>query len=234
MVVCLNEIFDQANLTALAILCPDELKQFKRREPTEGRYCLALLRIALIEQPNEAWAILQHCFSDIVRSWVRNHPHAGIALSRDSEENYVAQTFSRFWFAMQKHQIKFASLQSVLGYLHATLNSILIDTMRLYLHSRIVPLPETDILKEPTEEERSYGQELWESIQSLLSNAREQRIVYLLYYCGLKPREIILRCPGEFASVKEIYRLNKNVIERLQRNRERLWWLLGLGEGAVS
>ncbi|HYK86321.1 MAG TPA: hypothetical protein VEV19_13205 [Ktedonobacteraceae bacterium] len=233
MVVCLNEALDQVNLTALAILCPDELKRFRRREPTEGRYCLALLRAALKEQSDEAWNVLQQCFSEIVCGWIHNHPHANIALSRDSEENYVAQTFSRFWFAMRKHQIEFTSLQSVLGYLHATLNGILIDTMRMYLHSRIVPLPETDILKEPSVEERSYGHELLESVQLLLPDAREQRLVYLLYYCGLKPREIMLRCPGEFASVKEIYRLNKNVIERLRRNRERLRWHLGLGEGAV-
>src|SRR5690348_15898174 len=128
---------------------------------------------------------------------------------------------------MRKHQIEFTSLQSVLGYLHATLNGILIDTMRMYLHSRIVPLPETDILKEPSVEERSYGHELLESVQLLLPDAREQRLVYLLYYCGLKPREIMLRCPGEFASVKESFRLNKNVIERLIRNRERLRWHLG-------
>lgn len=233
MVVCLNDVPDQVNLTALAVLCPDELKRFRRREPTEGRYCLALLRAALKEQSNEAWNVLQQCFSDIVRSWIHNHPNASIALSRDSEENYVAQTFSRFWFAMRKQQVEFTSLQSVLGYLHATLNGILIDTMRMYLHSRIVPLPETDIIKEPTTEERSFGQELWESVQLLLSDAREQRLVYLLYYCGLKPREIMLRCPGEFANVKEIYRLNKNVIERLRRNREQLRWHLCLTENAV-
>lgn len=233
MAVRLNEVLDQTNLTALAMLCPDELRRFKRRESTEGPYCLALLQVALIEQSDEAWHILQHCFSEIVRSWIHNHPNATIALSRDSEENYVAQTFSRFWFATRKQKIEFTSLPSVLGYLHATLNGILIDTMRMYLHSRIVSLPETDIVKEPTAEERGYGQELWENIQSLLSDTREQRIVYLLYYCGLKPREIMLRCPGEFTGVKEIYRLNKNVIERLRRNRERLRWHLGLAEDAA-
>ena len=233
MVVCMNEVLDQAHLTALAILCPDELKRFRRKESTEDGYCLALLRAAVVEQSESAWDILQQCFSETIRCWIRNHPQATIALSRDSEENYVAQTFSRFWYAMRNQRIEFTGLQSVLSYLHATLNGILIDTMRTYLHSRIVALPETDIVKEPEAEDRSLGQELWESIQSMLSDAREQRIVYLLYYCGLKPREIILRCPGEFASVKEIYRLNKNVIERLRRNRDRLRWQLGLSDNAV-
>ncbi len=51
--------------------------------------------------------------------------------------------------------------------------------------------------------------------------------MYLLYYCGLKPREIVLRCPQEFDDVKEIYRLNHNIIERLRRNQDRLRQLLG-------
>jgi hypothetical protein len=35
-----------------------------------------------------------------------------------------------------------------------------------------------------------------------------------------------VRCPAEFTQVKEIYRLNENIIERLRRNQDRLRWLL--------
>ncbi|GAC1379251.1 MAG: hypothetical protein NVSMB33_04340 [Ktedonobacteraceae bacterium] len=79
-------------------------------------------------------------------------------------------------------------------------------------------------------EEPSDGRLLWHSIDSLLPEERERRLAYLLYYCGLKPREIVIRCPQEFADVKEIYRLNHNIIDRLQRSQERLRWLLGDGE----
>lgn len=65
---------------------------------------------------------------------------------------------------------------------------------------------------------------------TLLLNQRERRIFYLLYYCGLKPREVINRCPQEFDDVKEIYRLNANIIERLRRNRNPLRYLLDGGE----
>ncbi len=54
--------------------------------------------------------------------------------------------------------------------------------------------------------------------------------MYLLYYCGLKPREIVLRCPQEFDDVKEIYRLNHNIVERLRRNRDQLRYVLGYAE----
>ena len=47
------------------------------------------------------------------------------------EENYVAQTFERFWQATALTQhIKFNSLAGALQYLHACLNGAMIDTLR--------------------------------------------------------------------------------------------------------
>jgi hypothetical protein len=110
--------------------------------------------------------------------------------------------------------------------LHATLNGIVTDTLRSHLRSKEVPLPEPGFAEEPMAEESSDGATLWESIQSFLPDERERRIAYLLYYCGLKPREIVTRCSKEFDDVKEVYRLSHNVVERLRRNRDRLRWLL--------
>jgi hypothetical protein len=41
--------------------------------------------------------------------------------------------------------------------------------------------------------------------QRLASDEREQRLAYLLFYCGLKPREIVDLCPSEFDNLQEIY-----------------------------
>jgi hypothetical protein len=61
----------------------------------------------------------------------------------------------------------------------------------------------------------------------MLPDEREKRLAYLLYHCGLKPREIVLRCSPEFPDVQEIYRLNSNIVERLRRNCDRLRHILG-------
>jgi hypothetical protein len=61
----------------------------------------------------------------------------------------------------------------------------------------------------------------------LLSDEREKRLAYLLYYCGLKPRDIARRWSQEFHDVQEIYRLNSNIVERSRRNRDRLRHVLG-------
>ena len=99
------------------------------------------------------------------------------------------------------------------------------DTLRshLRLRSREVAFPEPGGSQEPTAENPMDR----ESIQPLLPDERERRLAYLLYYCGLKPRDIVLRCSEEFDDVKEIYRLNHNIIERLRRNRDQLSHVLG-------
>ncbi len=119
---------------------------------------------------------------------------------------------------------EFTTLSAILGYLHATLNGLLTDTLRFHLcgRTREAPLPASGCFEEPAAPDCLDGQSNWESIASLLPDERERRLAYLLYHCGLKPREIVQRCPQEFADVKEIYRLNVNLIGRLRRNRDRL------------
>jgi hypothetical protein len=223
----MDEVLSQTHLSTLADLCTNELKRHRRREPADDRYCLEIFHRAIVQHIDQAWSALQQCFSEIVRIWIRSHPSNDIALLRDTEENYIAQTFSRFWYAVRDQGLEFATLNSSLSYLHATLNGIIMDTMRVHFGSREIPLPEPGLPQEPTAEESDDDHTLWESLQSLLPDERERRVTYLLYYCGLKPREIVSRFPEEFVDVKEVYRLNQNVIERLRRNRDRLRWLLG-------
>jgi hypothetical protein len=216
-------------LTTLSELGNNELQQFRWKASSEERYCVEILRRALVEQTDEVWSVLQQCFSETIRIWIRSHPNRDVALLRDSEENYIAQTFSRFWYAVRDRHLEFTTLSAALSYLHATLNGLLTDTLRshLRLQSREVPLPEPGLSNEPRAGEPPDSRSLWESVQTLLVDERERRIFYLLYCCGLKPREVVMRCSHEFDDVKEVYRLNQNIIERLRRNRERLRYLLG-------
>jgi hypothetical protein len=136
----------------------------------------------------------------------------------ESEENYVAQTFERFWQATAVHQrIEFNTLAAALQYLHASLNGAILDTLRTYSRPREVLLP-----GEPQEEDQAASLELWENLQRVLPSKREQRLAYLLYHCNLKPREIMSYCQEEWPDVQEIYRLRRNILERLLRQTDHL------------
>ncbi|HEY6409305.1 MAG TPA: hypothetical protein VIY29_17735 [Ktedonobacteraceae bacterium] len=50
------------------------------------------------------------------------------------------------------------------------------------------------------------------------ARGRQQRAAYLLFYCQLKPGEIVHFRPQEFSDVREIYNLRRKIVERLLRN----------------
>src|ERR1700692_2822382 len=136
MRIVMDEAVSEMKLVTLADLSAHELQRHRWKETGDDRYSVELLRRALIEQSDEAWSVLQQCFSQTIRVWIRSHPSRDIALLRDSEENYVAQTFTRFWYAVRDQHLEFASWYAALSYVHATLNGILLDTVRGHLRSR--------------------------------------------------------------------------------------------------
>jgi len=145
----------------------------------------------------------------------------------ESEENYVAQTFERFWQATASNQqVEFSTLAAALQYLYASLNGTILDMLRAYARPREVPLPVPGEPGEPVVEDNTENSEVWESLQLMLSNPREQRVAYLLFHCGLGPREIIRFCPQEWSDVQEIYRLRRTIMERILRNADHLRWRL--------
>jgi len=132
-----HEALSQMKLKVLANLCINELKQRRCNETTDNGYCVELLRRAIVEHTDQAWSLLQQCFSETIRAWIRNHPSRNVALLSESEENLIAQTFSRFWYAVHEQHVEFTKLSAALCYLRATLNGILIDTLRSHLRMQL-------------------------------------------------------------------------------------------------
>jgi hypothetical protein len=214
--------------SALAEHCIKELHSFRRREASNDQYGLELFRRATMQRDQQAWECLQQCFSEIMLSWIRRHPNKDAAYRLDSEENYIAQAFERFWLATA-HNAKreFSTLAAALEYLRASLNGAILDTLRAYSRPREMPLPQPGNPGEPFVDGPEESNELWELLQQMFPNKREQRLAYLFFHCGLKPRDIIRYCFQEFSDVREIYRLRRNIIERLLRNADQIRWQLG-------
>jgi hypothetical protein len=199
----------------------------KEEQDENEQACLELFQRALGQNDVRAWELLQRRFSGMMRRWLRRHPQRERASRYESEENYIALGFERFWYATAcKGQVQFGTLASALDYLRASLNSVVLDTLRAHARLDVIPLPEPGHPNEPGEEDQHDPHEMWEVIQSLLPDEREQRVAYLFYYCGLKPRQIIRFCPQEWSSVQEIYRVRRRIIERFVRSASTLRWRL--------
>jgi hypothetical protein len=179
------------SVSTLIEQCRREVQAFRYEEPCEEAYSLELLRRAIVQGDQEARAGLQHCLSELVQGWLYNHPHREAALSFESEESYVALAFERLWQATVRQQVAFRTLAGALAYLRASLHGAILDMLRTYSWPGEVSLPESH------GEDRAASLQAWEVLQSMLPNAREQRLAYLLYHCGLEPREIVRFCPQE-------------------------------------
>ncbi len=182
-------------IQALAGQCLREIDNFRRGEPCTDTCSVELVRRATIQGVQKAQAWVQHCFGEVVRGWLRGHPSREAACRLESEENYIAQTFERFWQATALTQ-----------------------------HVEFSTLPQPGAPEEPHMRDTTNSSEIWEVLQTMLPDMREQRVAYLLFHGGLEPREIARFCSQEFPDIQEVYHLRCKILERLLHNVDQLRW----------
>ncbi|MGB8345112.1 MAG: hypothetical protein WCD86_09520 [Ktedonobacteraceae bacterium] len=212
------------SLVELQNRCWSEIEKFNRKEANDEQYCLEIFHRALVLREEQAWDILTRRFAGTILGWLRRHPYRETAYRLHSEENYVALTIERLWMVTVRNQsLEFQTLAGALKFMRASLNCVVIDTLRGQVKE--MPIPEASF-DEPAALDHDDGDEFWETIKSMLPNEREQRLAYLLFHCNLKPRQVVQFCPREFSNVQEIFRMKRNILDRLQRKKDRLRWLL--------
>jgi hypothetical protein len=222
-----SPMYSEMSLPVLAAHCRRELNNYCRGEPCTNTYGIELLRRATVQGDQEAWAWVHHCFGGVVLNWLRCHPKRAYASRLKSEEHYVALAFERFWQATASNQrVEFNTLAAALQYLRASLQGAILDTLRADARRREIPRPVPGEPGEPHMEDVTFSSEVWDILKTVLANPREVRLAYLLFHCGLKPREILHVCPREFDDVREVYDLRLTFMERVLRNADLLRWRL--------
>ncbi len=222
----MEELPKNMRLPALADRCMSEINNFRRGEASSDQYCLEIFRRAMLERDDEAWILLLDRFKEFLLAAFRRHPGSEAASRLHKPENYVDWAFERFWIAVHDQQEMFTSLGAALRYLRVCLNSTILDMLRSYARKNEVSLPDPGFAGEPTVEDQDEGGELWEVICDMLPSEREQRLAFYLFQCNLKPREIVRLRPQEFSDVNEIYRLRRNIVDRLERGADQIRWKL--------
>jgi hypothetical protein len=171
----------RVQLSELVEQCQREINASGRGDAPTDVSGVKLLRRATLDGDQEARASFQQCLGEVVSGWLRRHPRWDAAARLDSEENYVTQAFTRFWQATTQQRLEFDTLAAALGYLRASLNGALLETLRTASRPGEVSLPEPDEAGEPHVEDRAASLQVWELLQSILPNTWEQRLASLLY-----------------------------------------------------
>lgn len=223
----MTESFASDDLSALtndqlAHLAAAEQMRYRRHLPSNDRYALELYRRG-INQDQEAWKLFQEKVAgEQVESWLRQHPWFNRALKRaETLENLVHFTFARFWQAVGPAKKSFPSQAKLFEFLKLCANSAIIDELRRPDLGEIppdVPAPVPDPLKPIVEEE------LWALLTRVITDAREQYLLRLLLIEGYKPRDVVRKSPEQFPTTQEVFRLSRNILDRLRRSdRVRRW-----------
>jgi DNA-directed RNA polymerase specialized sigma subunit len=94
---------------------------------------------------------------------------------------------------------------------------------RASIASSMSEVPETAAATDNSERSvvgKIAGAQLWEAVLTQLQDESERVVAQLSFMRDLKPSEIFDRHPRLYESVADVYRIKRNVIERLRRSPE--------------
>jgi hypothetical protein len=215
----------ELQLSELARRCREETLRFLRGEPRDDAFCFEAFERAVVQGDDGAWEAVIAQYRGIVLSYVGQHTVA--AMLHESDDYWVNRAFQRFWSAVGPDRFaQFPDLPALLKYLKLCVHSVLLDEARARRAGTTTSLDEVpDTTPAPTNAEHSVvgklsGEQLWETVLGELQDEAERVVAYLSFARDLKPAEIFSRHPTLYGSVPDVYRIKRNVVERLRRSSE--------------
>lgn len=209
----------------LASACSEQTRRFLSDQSSDQRYGMELWRRAIEEHDQLAWEAVVAQYRGLVIASIRRHPLGRIV--GDDDDDWVCRVFERFWRAIDARRLmSFADIAAVMGYLKLCVHSVLTDHIRSRHPERVAPLSDASAAPAPADGADAtehvigelVGEQLWRVIQRELQDDAEECLAYLSLVRDLRPAEIQARRPDLFPTTADVYRLKRNVIERLRRS----------------
>ncbi len=214
------------SINELALCCAEETNKFLKQSVSNDRFCLELFRRAIVNRDDDAWACVYQQYAPLVLTWVTQRQSAAAILGQDGSGPLVNASFAKFSQALTPAKMaNFDSLAAILKYLKMCVHSVVADEVR---SRQARQYEETlDVIEhEPASDDPAddvvaniSAQGLWQVIQEELNGEDERILIYLAYIHGMKPHEISSQHRRLFPTVDDVYRIKRNVLERLRRNR---------------
>jgi RNA polymerase sigma factor (sigma-70 family) len=217
---------ERLSLNELMGYATREASEFLAQRQPDTRFALELFRRAIVNRDDGAWSCIYTLYSPLVLSWANQHRGATSVFEVEGSAALVNMTFAKFAQAITPTKWStFDQLAAVLKYLKLTTYSVVSDEIRA-LHSRqqedVLDTIEHEAAIDDPESEvigHSSIERLWRIIEEELNSQEEKILMYLVYIEGMKPNEISRLYGRLFPSVEDVYRIKRNVLERLRRNR---------------
>jgi hypothetical protein len=171
-----------------------------------------------------SWDAVVHQYRWLVLLYVKRH-HAWVERGELDDEYWVMRVFQRFWSAVKADRFhQFRRLASVVAYLKLCAHSVLLDELRAARAAQVFSL---DRVSKAYAAWQDVGTEvvgklscqiLWRAVLSEAQGSQEPVVARLSWVQGMQPSEIYAARPGLFESVGAVYRIKRNLLERLRKN----------------
>jgi DNA-directed RNA polymerase specialized sigma24 family protein len=200
------------------------------RQPNEDPYTFELFRRAIVESDQDAWTALYDLYRFLVRNWIANHLTGD--MYADVCEALINDAFVKFFRAIDATRFsEFPSILGLLAYLRMCARSVAVDYRRsqrtLQAEEPAENLDHEVVLADPAEEVMAhlFAGEIWEVIGTSV-NEQERLVLQVTCVLGWPARTLQCLSPAQFPTVDDVYRMKRNVLERLRRNRrlQALWY----------
>ncbi|MEM8531611.1 MAG: hypothetical protein AAGF95_12260 [Chloroflexota bacterium] len=195
---------DGMSVTDLGQRCTEETHKFNRQRAYDPQYCFELFRRALGAANSEALTFIYQIYQRQVLSWV--YSHGSFSQTGEDAEFFAYQALTNFYFALRGDRIeRFTSLPQVMSYLKACVHTSVMQYRRdqkVDMNRSIDGIPEQALL--PDLNIRLNMEELWQHIETLLPDPRDQMLARYTLIQGLRPREIVRDFPDLWQSEREI------------------------------
>jgi DNA-directed RNA polymerase specialized sigma24 family protein len=224
--MALDDECELLSIGTVAQRCAQESDLFFRRQPHDPRYCVELLRRAILERSQHAWELIYAQYRPLVAGWVARH--SAFPSSGEEIEYFVNCAYEKFWIALTPDKFShFPDLKSLLRYLQMCVHSVIVDQARasaqpaLSLHADSLAEDETTTTDAPAGMlDLAQRQEFWRWLETRLHNEKERQVIYGSFFLALKPRELYAQFQIHFRDVAEVHRVKENVLARLRRDVE--------------
>jgi DNA-directed RNA polymerase specialized sigma24 family protein len=179
-----------------------------------------VFRRAIVQRDSAAWADVAQWYRPLMISWARQRL-ASVPLE-DSCADIADEAFARAWSALASTGADtFPSLATMLGYLRRCVASVTADRLRAQ-SDRFCALTEHEPARQLSPEQEVLVEfnrtEVWALISTHITSSQEEIVVRESLILGLPPRTILERHPDLFEDVAEVYRIKRNLFERLRRD----------------
>jgi DNA-directed RNA polymerase specialized sigma24 family protein len=213
-------------LEAVIQRCRESVGRYEPGQPSPGdEHCHELFRRAICEFDQRAWEAVFTQYNGLVLANVQRHPWAA---SRADHDYLANRAFERFWKAIGPDRFEqFANLAALLAYLKTCVHSAVVNEIRANHGRDVMSVSEADEDAGKSEDiaglilNEIAARDLWAQVQTELRDEPERVVAHLSFVLDYKPSEIQQQRPDLFPTIKDVYRIKHNIVDRLT-NRRRL------------